>query len=215
MNRLPTLLCLLATLLLYGCAGMDQSECLTADWRTVGFEDGSQGRPQSNISRYRTECAEFGVAPDLDSYQRGHLEGSEQFCTLENGFSKGLSGFKYRNSCPESLSLEFVTAYRDGHYLYSLKKGIHRLSSKLKKADARIESIDHDLLLVSAELLADDLDKYQRLDLLTDLKKLRDEKVYLAESVVDLEYQLLEKRAEYEQAKEDLSDYLHTSTAAL
>ena len=40
---------LLVVVLVGGCAGMDKSQCLTADWRTVGFEDGSNGKPESAI----------------------------------------------------------------------------------------------------------------------------------------------------------------------
>ena len=31
----------LAVLLLSGCSSLDQAGCINADWRTLGFEDGS------------------------------------------------------------------------------------------------------------------------------------------------------------------------------
>ena len=46
-----------------------------ADWRTVGFEDGTAGRSEGGIGRYRQQCSEHGVTPDLESYRAGHAEG--------------------------------------------------------------------------------------------------------------------------------------------
>lgn len=34
-------------MLLSGCASMDKEECATADWYTVGLEDGAKGRGSS------------------------------------------------------------------------------------------------------------------------------------------------------------------------
>ena len=44
---------LAAMLALAGCAGMSEQACLTSDWRTVGFEDGSLGRSEATIGNYR------------------------------------------------------------------------------------------------------------------------------------------------------------------
>ena len=60
---------------LAGCAGMSEQACLTSDWRTVGFEDGSLGRSEATIGNYRKQCAEHGVAPDLDAIVPGHADG--------------------------------------------------------------------------------------------------------------------------------------------
>ena len=43
--------------LLAGCSGMSEQACATADWRTVGFEDGTAGRSEGSIGRYRQQCA--------------------------------------------------------------------------------------------------------------------------------------------------------------
>src|SRR5262245_9291519 len=52
-----------AAYLLAGCSGMSEQACVTADWRTVGFEDGTAGRSEGTIGRYRQQCSEHGVAP--------------------------------------------------------------------------------------------------------------------------------------------------------
>ena len=63
----PLPLKLLATALLAlalpGCATMDKSECLTVDWRTIGYEDGVAGHSGDCIAQHRKACAKYGVAP--------------------------------------------------------------------------------------------------------------------------------------------------------
>ena len=75
-----------------GCSGMSEQACVTADWRTVGFEDGTAGRSEGSIGRYRQQCSEHGVTPDLESYRAGHAEGVQIYCKESNGFAVGHSG---------------------------------------------------------------------------------------------------------------------------
>ena len=79
-------------LLLSNCANMNKSDCLTANWQLIGFEDGSLGKNESQISQHRKECSEHGVTPDLSAYRKGHFEGSKLFCTTNNGFTRGSQG---------------------------------------------------------------------------------------------------------------------------
>ncbi|MFT5840801.1 MAG: hypothetical protein ACI9UT_003315, partial [Flavobacteriales bacterium] len=72
-------------LLLSSCANMNESDCLTANWHLIGFEDGSFGENETHISQHRQECSKHGVTPDLSAYRQGHYEGSKRFCTLSNG----------------------------------------------------------------------------------------------------------------------------------
>src|SRR6188508_963801 len=83
-------------LALAGCAGMSEQACLTSDWRTVGFEDGSLGRSEATIGNYRKACAEHGVSPDLAEYRAGHAEGVQTYCRPANGFEVGHSGAAYQ-----------------------------------------------------------------------------------------------------------------------
>ena len=86
-----------------GCSGMSEQACVTADWRTVGFEDGTLGRSVGNIGSYRNACAEHGVAPDLEAYRAGHAEGVQVYCRESNGFAVGHSGATYQGVCPADL----------------------------------------------------------------------------------------------------------------
>src|SRR5688500_163463 len=86
--------------LIAGCSGMSEQACVTADWRTVGFEDGTLGRSEAGIGRYRQQCSEHGVAPDLESYRAGHAEGGQVYCRESKGFAVGHSGAAEQGGSP-------------------------------------------------------------------------------------------------------------------
>jgi hypothetical protein len=92
LSSVKTLSAASVLLALAGCAGMSEQACLTSDWRTVGFEDGSLGRSEATIGSYRKQCAEHGVSPDLDAYRTGHADGVRVYCKPGNGFEVGHSG---------------------------------------------------------------------------------------------------------------------------
>jgi hypothetical protein len=90
---------------------MSEQACLSADWRTVGFEDGALGRAETSIARYRQQCGEYGVAPDLASYRAGYADGVRIYCRATNGFSVDHSGVAYQGVCPADLEPQFVAEY--------------------------------------------------------------------------------------------------------
>lgn len=153
------LLVLLMPLLAAGCATLDKAECLEADWTIIGLEDGANGKPLSYIGRHREACAEHGVKPDLESYQRGHAEGLVQFCKADNGFRLGRAGRGYDNVCPSELSGQFLAGYETGRQLHALSSDIDRLLSnvesmrvELDDATRRQQNIEN--LLVSGAISA-------------------------------------------------------------
>ena len=149
------------------CSGMSEQACVTADWRTVGFEDGTYGRPEGNIGRYRQQCADHGVAPDLESYRAGHAEGVRIYCRESNGFVVGHSGSTYQGVCPADLEPEFMAEYNAGRRL-------HELESALASADSRIasnyraqEGIKQELTDIGVKMIATDTTGEQRLQMVT------------------------------------------------
>ena len=88
--------------LIAGCSGMSEQACVTADWRTVGFEDGTLGRSVGTIGSYRQQCSEHGVVPDLEGYRAGHAEGVRIYCRASNGFDVGHSGATIRACAPRT-----------------------------------------------------------------------------------------------------------------
>ena len=127
---------ILATALLLalgGCASasMDQAECQTADWRAVGYEDGTKGYSASAFGQHRRACAEHGITAGFDAYLAGHGEGLAIFCRPQNGYRLGAGGKRYSGVCPANLEGAFLDAHGVGYGLYERRAKLNRLSKSL------------------------------------------------------------------------------------
>ena len=127
--------------LLSGCATLNQSECLNADWSIIGIEDGAMGRLESYIGNHRSACAKFGVTPDLASYQTGHDQGIRQYCTERNGFARGRSGNRYNGVCPPDLERAFLDAHSLGQEIYLTNRELQNINASIKAKQKEIEKI--------------------------------------------------------------------------
>jgi len=169
MNRMITRvlpLCL-ALSALAGCAGMSEQACVTADWRTVGFEDGTLGRSVASIGNYRQACAEHGVAPDLESYRAGHAEGVEVYCRASNGFEVGRSGAAYQGVCPTNLEGDFVAEYNSGRRLFELESALRNTEARIASNYRTQENIKQELTAIGVTMIASETTVEQRLQLVT------------------------------------------------
>ena len=166
-------LLLLTLAALGGCASMDKSQCLTADWRTVGFEDGANGKAETAIGTYRQDCADHGVAPDLNAYRLGHREGSAVFCTSSNGFNVGKRGGSYQHSCAPALEADFLAGYRDGQTLYDLQRALSQANAAVDKQQRLITRMEEDIVVKTELLVEDGLVKEERIALLNDIETLK------------------------------------------
>jgi len=152
---------------LAGCSGMSEQACVTADWRTVGFEDGTQGRSAGNIGSYRNACAEHGVAPDLDAYRAGHAEGVTLYCRESNGFAAGHSGAGYQGVCPADLEAAFVREYESGRRLYELESALRSVESRIAGNYRAQESMKQELTAIATSMIATDTTTEQRVAMVT------------------------------------------------
>jgi uncharacterized protein DUF2799 len=150
-------------LVLAGCAAMSEQACLTSDWRTVGFEDGSLGRAEATIGNYRKACAEHGVTPDLEAYRAGHAEGVLTYCKPGNGFEVGHSGAAYQGVCPANLEEAFVAEYNTGRHLHDLEWALQRVDSEIASNYREQENIRGELTRIGASMIANDTTSEQRL----------------------------------------------------
>lgn len=119
------LIFLLSLTFLAGCSGMRQIDCESADWATIGYEDGESGIPDSGVEDHQQTCAAQGVAMDLDAYNEGYEEGVRAYCQPENGFELGQSGAEYTINCPAELSVAFLQEYIEGSRFYPYYRNIN------------------------------------------------------------------------------------------
>jgi hypothetical protein len=190
-----------------GCSGMSEQACVTADWRTVGFEDGSLGRTEATIGRYRQQCADHGVAPDLDNYRAGHAEGVRLYCRESNGFAVGHSGATYQSVCPADLEPAFVAEYNAGRRLHDLESALATVDARIASNYRAQEGIKQELTNIAASMIAADTTAEQRVAMVTRSAELGRR---YGELTTEIE-QLQRDRA---LAERDLLDYRATLAAA-
>jgi hypothetical protein len=142
MNAMRTFLLpsslLLAALLLNGCASMSENECMTADWESIGYRDGSQGYGPNRLSRHVEACAEFSVRADSQQYEDGRIRGLELFCTGQNGLRLGRQGYSYSGVCPPSLEPAFVRGLDAGRGLYEMDAHMQKLRNEIQQVQAEL-----------------------------------------------------------------------------
>jgi hypothetical protein len=184
------ILLLAALAALAGCNSMSEKECLSTDWRTVGYEDGVNGFTGDRIGRYRNACSEHGVTPNLAEYQAGRDQGLQEFCKPLNGFRVGARGAGYSGVCPATLDRDFVDAYQSGRQLYTLRSRVGSTQGAIHSAHAEMEQIDRDLISVGAQIVDPTTSNEQRAQLVLDSKHMAERKGELKARIPQLEYDL-------------------------
>lgn len=186
-----------------GCATMDREECLTVDWRTVGFEDGSRGYSGDRIGQHRKACAEYGVTPDLTAYQQGRAEGLREYCVPANGFRLGSQGASYGGICPADLDPAFVDAYQSGRQLYTLESRLSNVSYQLDSKRGALRAAESDIVTRSAVAISSDATPEERAQAVVDVKQ-------LGERVGRLKSEIRQLEEERVHSERDLEDYRAT-----
>jgi hypothetical protein len=157
---------------LSGCATMSKDECLTVDWRTVGFEDGVAGYSGDRIGQHRKACAEYGVTPDLTAYQTGRAEGLREYCVPANGFRVGSQGGGYAGICPADLEPPFSEAYESGRQLYTLESRLSSVARELDEKRSDLRNAESDIVTRSARAISSDASTEERAQAVVDVKHL-------------------------------------------
>jgi hypothetical protein len=170
-----------------GCASLGKEECLNADWRTIGYEDGTRGYSGSRIASHRKACAKHGVTPDLDKYEEGRLLGLREYCTKSNGYRLGTRGNTYNGVCPPDLAPAFNRAMQEGRKLYVLKREAQQQKRELQKAYKDLDALKIELADKEAELIKSRVSPRRRKQLLDELRVLEDKEEALISEIVEME----------------------------
>lgn len=190
-------------LALSGCATMDREECLTVDWRTVGFEDGAAGYSGDRIGQHRKACAKHGVTPDLTAYQEGRAEGLREYCVPANGFRLGSQGGGYSGICPSDLDPAFAEAYHSGRQLHTLESRLSNVSYQLDSRRGDLRAAESDVVKRSAIAISSEATVEERAQAVVDVK-------HLGERVGQLKSEIRQLDEERVHCERDLQDYRAT-----
>lgn len=194
-----------------GCAsGMSKEECLYADWRAIGYEDGAAGRDAAAIGSRRVACADKAkVTPDMEAYLQGREHGLGQFCRPANGFDYGARGGRYAGACQGRDEGPFVAAYEKGLKLYGLTSNYEAASRALANAHADLDSIEHSITHAQAALVNPATPHPARLDHLAELKTLYDRRDKVRDAIPMLVRDVDRAEAELEDYRRETEENQH------
>ncbi len=188
------------SLALAACAsGMNSAECVTADWRAIGYEDGAQGRGTGSLGARRKACAEHGVTPDVHAYMAGRDNGLAQFCRPQHGYRLGTKGYRYTGVCPVELEQEFQAAHTDGFGLYQRRVTVWRIGKRIRKNKLRADKIEIELVEKTAQLISTGVEIARRMAIGVKIKQLAEEKAELKLKISELERDYNVAKQEYEE----------------
>lgn len=182
--------------LLASCTGMNQAECLNANWELIGMQDGSYGREISYANRHQEDCAKHGTQVDMDAYRMGHAEGVRTYCRAENGFKQGRSGRDYAGICPSDLESAFLDEYEIGREFYFLDKEISELRSSISSNLNKIEDLDREIEYLAELAVQLDISREQRNRYQDEMKAIQFEILDLQALVGEMQLLLEEKEWE-------------------
>ena len=123
-----------AILALTGCATLSPDECRTANWHSMGFEDGAAGNRATRLAEHQGACVKVGILPDAQSYAAGRAEGLKSYCTAEAGYRSGRRGDNYQGVCPADTMHSFMPAYERGRNYYEIMREIDDMENQLRIA---------------------------------------------------------------------------------
>lgn len=160
---------------LAACSTMNKSECLTADWNTIGYGDGTRGYSASRISSHRSACAEHGVKPNLNAYTTGRDKGLMQYCIPAKGYNRGRSGYGYNGVCSGKNEPAFVDALNYGLTIYKAEKVLSNLKNDYAQEERYIHKLERKLDHKEDQIVSGKLSKVKALMLLNETKEMAEE----------------------------------------
>ena len=128
-----------------GCATMSESECINADWREVGRNDGLEGRRQTQLARHYDACVKYGITPDRDEYMEGRESGLAVYCTQDSGYWEGRNGAGYQRVCPANSEPAFLSGYRAGQAVFAAVEEVRSIRGEMASAKDRIGFLEDEI----------------------------------------------------------------------
>ena len=192
--QFPFLYLVIGALVMSGCASMSEEECRSADWRLIGYEDGSAGRSTLRIKQHRENCADHGISPKLDRYLAGHREGLGVYCRPFKAYHLGRAGQDYPAVCPEDLHERLRPAYRNGVRVYHERKKVKQLKQRLQATRRDAEAVERTLTSHQQELVEKGTPEARRLELLAEILSLSKRQEQYQQTVSALEHKIKARR---------------------
>lgn len=192
--------------LLAGCAtGMSEEECATANWGTIGYEDGRDGRGMDKYAERTEQCGKFEVLPDQDQYLQGRDRGLVVYCTPQSGLAAGKNGQRYQGVCPAEKEPAFLEAHSLGMEYHLAKK---EYESAVDAYNSNVDSIRSYTYDVNRKIdkYNDSTDPDERANLMAEINRLKSQISSLRSSQYSLRYDADEQERRFRSFRLEFAD---------
>ena len=136
------LLTLICGLMLAACASLNEEECRSGDWTSIGFADGSEGRLVSFLDKHAKACREFGITPDRAEWLAGRTQGLTRYCTPAKAYLVGREGHNITPVCSARALNEMQPAWDHGRMYWRILTEIRHLESDRRALRADIAALE-------------------------------------------------------------------------
>lgn len=177
-------------------------QCVSSDWRALGYSDGQVGRGTDWMQRHVTACAISGVTPDAEAYSAGMIEGHRAYCVPARGFRVAAAGRRYTNGwCAADLEPAFLTGYADGIIVHEAYQATVTADSRLAEARRRLDQVGYDTTAAEQRLAVEGITEAEVDSLRARLRNLRDERETTQRTIRELEWGVDESRRLYAETR--------------
>ena len=178
---------------------MSESDCVNADWQSIGEQDGTSGAPDSIFEDRFKRCSKFNIAANTEAYQLGRTAGLKKYCTPAAGFETGKAGNLYQNVCPAETEAAFLAEYELGAKLYQLTTARDETAKKHADAIRSLETNRYDFRQANTRYSENILDDVERSHLREDIEHYRREIERLEQDIPKFKKNAEEANAAYEE----------------
>ena len=134
---------ILACFTLSACTyqSLTKEQCLSGDWKGIGYQDGVLGQYPDRIVEHAEACADTGVRPDINAWQKGREEGLKYYCTADNFYRLGINGYAIHYVCDKAKMPQLQKIYRQAYEQYDLQQKISSAQQQIRENEITLEKL--------------------------------------------------------------------------
>jgi len=106
--------------LLNSCSSINSRDC-SKNMYDFGHSQGMIGSPKKLTNQIRSKCSSLVPNIDIESYEKGFMQGWREYCLPNHAFDLGKKSDVYVSFCPNESEQYFRNSYLLGKKHYELK----------------------------------------------------------------------------------------------
>lgn len=151
------------------------ANCGGADWRAIGFVEGSRGAVSPLAHYERNACAPAAGAGAYALYLAGWRDGVDGYCEPANGFRLGAGGEDFNGVCNGPEAAAFTEAFRAGEALYEAETTTLAARNAYSNAQRELWVLKHRIAVIEVALRSPSTSLTERREMLAEERVLAED----------------------------------------